>query len=297
MELERCLGNSWAGKLLDVDPVVWVAVEKRENRRLDLEHLDDVTKACTNLEVTVYSMDAASVDWQQVNALGPRVVYLHFNNIVFYGDDCRGAFAQCSNLRKLSISGVDGNGRLGVTEEMTAYVFAPSLFPKLEQLFLTNLRANERNMRSISSCTGNLKDASPLTSGWDSNVITFQVLVDSNRQLKGIEVQIYSCFQCFSSYSLSNSTEMITSYPWPVCRITTLSEHWFIFTRHSVRSVINRYWKYLLFLSKIVFATPATQKLGDQGKYYEFMFCSFSLTLFQIISHLVLIKFVRFGTA
>ena len=169
-------------------------LRKARTEELDHEHLLGVARACTNLEVSVrWSwMNSESVDWRRVYALGPRVLHLHFNGNVFYGDDYPRALEQCSNLRMLDISGIHVDGRAGVTEEMIANVFAPSRFPKLEKLLVTSFRANERNMRLISSCTANLNHAYLLPFGWDSKASTFQIIVDSNKHLNAIHVHIYS---------------------------------------------------------------------------------------------------------
>ena len=154
------------------------------------ERLVEVVNACTNLEVTFFWMSKQSADWRQVHALGSRVATLVFRAKLLHGKVYPGAIRQCSNVRKLHLSGHLDIGRGGVTDEMIMNVFSASRFLKLEDLIVTSFRANERNMALIASCTANLKSASfdPFQS--DSEVSVFQVIADSNKDLKNISIYI-----------------------------------------------------------------------------------------------------------
>ncbi len=157
---------------------------------LEPNHLVEVANACMNLEVTVSGATGAC-NWQHVHALGPRMVYLNAHDKLLHGNEYPRALEQCSNLRKLFLSGTEGNDTPEVTDEMIGNVFVQSRFPKLEHLSIEDFVASERNLSLISLCTTNLKSASFVPFEWDSKVSGFMFIADSNRHLNEIEIQIY----------------------------------------------------------------------------------------------------------
>ncbi len=158
---------------------------------LDHDQLVEVVNTCVNLEVIVFVEDEESADWRRVNDLGPRVARLFLNPDSLHGDKYPRALEQCSNLRKLTISGgtdaMYGDEAPQVTDEMIANVFSPSRFPKLEHLTITDFRANKRNMALIASSTSNLKSTVLESFESDLEVSGFQLIADANRNLKEIK--------------------------------------------------------------------------------------------------------------
>ncbi len=155
---------------------------------LDPEHLVEVVRACTNLEVDVRWRNAGCEDWRHTYYLGPRVVSLHINADLLYGDEYVGALGECSNLRDLFIYGCSGGARVGVTDEKIANLFSQSRYPKLERLTIGDFRPNERNVSSIASCTTNLKSANFYLFELDSDLSGFEFIAGSNKQLQDIRL-------------------------------------------------------------------------------------------------------------
>ncbi len=131
------------------------------------------------------------VGWRHVQNLGPRLVNLRIHADLLYGNGYQRALEQCSNLRELYISGDFDVEGPELTDEMIAYVFSPSRFPKLEYLGIEQFKMNKRNMRLIASCTKNLVCASFACFESDSEVSAFELIADSNSHLKNITIGPY----------------------------------------------------------------------------------------------------------
>ncbi len=100
------------------------------------------------------------------------------------------AVKQCSNLHRLCIGNRYDNENPGVTDKVIAKLFLPTRFPKLEDLVMNGFRANDWNMRSIGSCTPNLKFSSfeSCKSNWEISAL--RILADSSKHLEEIFINI-----------------------------------------------------------------------------------------------------------
>ncbi len=177
-----------------------------------------VVQACTNLEVSLYLGSRADVDWRNLADLGSRVVCIHLSYSSIYPHPYFRALEQCSNIRILHLSGFEGIGRPAVTmDEIIADVFSPSRYPQLEVLHVNYFIADEHNMTSIASCTGNLKSAffGPLAS--DFEVSAFQLVANSNSNLKEIKVLFHD------SEGAGSALELLTELVEIFCKCRELS--------------------------------------------------------------------------
>ncbi len=118
------------------------------------------------------------------------MVTLDVDAVLLCESNCVRALHQCSNLRTLSITSSPGEEVLGVTDETIGNVFSQSQFPNLEALSIGDFKANERNMGLIASCTKNLKYSNFNLFELDTDVSGFQLIADSNMQLKEIAISL-----------------------------------------------------------------------------------------------------------